>query len=383
MKHLKISLILSLLSVTFFSFSQLISVKDDAFRTYLCNSINRVMNDDCTMLDTNIAQTDETISRLSLTGLGVSDISEVIYFTQLDSIIANKNVNLKTIPNIYNLEKLRSLNMSNTSVEIAPDLIFINPLDSTQNVAPFSIHLRFCAIHTLPNSWYLKNEVTEYIHMQGNQLTSVPDFLNVTNIRTLNIFDNNLSFKELIPITYHPRYEIANFDMFPQNNFEVDFPEVAFTNETININISRELPSNTYFMFKGNELLEQNNTGEFTVSVSSLEDEGSYHFEIRNSNFTGEDEFLSSGNYELKVMNESLKKKDLLIFSPDGDGELDFLTIDGEGEAIFYTSDGQEILSESLPFDWTGNDEKGELANSGIYVIEKSNGEFIKVLLLR
>ena len=41
----------------------------------------------------------------------------------------------------------------------------------------------------------------------------------------LNLFKNNLDFEDLIPILSHPKYDVAKFGLFPQNEFEVDFPE--------------------------------------------------------------------------------------------------------------------------------------------------------------
>ena len=102
-------------------------------------------------------------------------------------------------------------------------------------------------------------------------------------------------------------------------------------------------------------------------------------FECVVKSFQRRRSFLESKAYE--ITRKPVQKKEVLIFSPDGDGIEDDFLVTGKGKAVFLDNQGLEVRTENLPFRWLGDNKNGQIQSPGLYIIQKENGEYIEVLI--
>lgn len=384
---------------------QTVLVQDESFADALCEQLPALMTDECSMLDTTKAKTFE--GKVEISEEGVSRMDEIVYFKKIDSLWAEGN-NIEILPNFLKMPSLKFLNVSFNPLVVAPQVKYYK--DGKVMVTLEAVRAAGCGFDELPVTWYENNTITKQVHLHTNYLTELPNFISYVNLRKLHLYENLLDFSDLIPLKKHSIYSRSNFFLFPQRPFQTDFKTIAEVGEVIEIEVPSSVPDNTFYFFKDDELLDSNTSGEFSLTISGPEDEGEYHFEIRNPSFTLEDEFLISETYRLKLKKEededdedddstdvvdpdpvtpeeelivNNKKNDVLIFSPNNDGVSDVLFLDGTGDAKFYSESGLVIKEETLPFKWDGSDAQGSNAPSGLYLMRQEDGSTKKILLVR
>ena len=344
------NIVIFLLSLATSGLSQYVTVNDTLFAQDLCKRFPLVMSADCRQLDTLKTLTEyQNVERIQFTGKGYTNIDEILYFKNVDTIYFNMH-KINTFPSdISGFTSLNWLNLANNELTVLPTIFYRNELN--QGYGTRHIYANNNLIDSLPPSWYSENNMVFIVHMKSNNLKNVPSFNNYSVIKRLNLIENELGFEELVPILNHPNKANINFELFPQKPFSVDIDSMVRVGQTISANIATGLSSNNYYLFKDNQVIDSTRSGVFNIKIDAESDTGQYHFRVRNDNFTGEAEYLESKrvNVKLKPSLKVINKKNVFVFSPDGDGNVDSFWIEGEGALTIYNKVGQEILTEQLP----------------------------------
>lgn len=367
------------------------------------------MNGACDALDTLKADTEYTdLAAMHLANKNISNADVMIYFVNADTLNLNHNQLTSFPTDISRFKSLTRLQLSFNQLTKAPDINYTNV--HTGDTAVKLVYLQFNQIKELPASWYDYNMRTQVIDLRGNELDTIPDFNNYTQIRRLDLRENHLQFKDLIPVMDAPTYGVEQYDFFPQKEFEIEIDTLVKIGDTLRFNISRGLVTNSYRMLKDNGSLEDNKTGEFELIIESEDELGEYWFKIFNENFPESSDFLQSQKYNL-VLDTSMSvpnipptdpdeeedgepenptsgfvpntHKDVWVFSPDGDGVDDYVSFQNEGVITILNKHGQVLRTENSPYDWYGDDSSGEVQSPGLYIIDYGNDTFEKVLIVR
>lgn len=371
------SLVFLLFLVTFISNAQLVQVKDTAFAKGLCQAFSEVMDGTCTNLDTNVAKANYSDSPVSLRlfGRGIINVDELVYFTGLDTIFFNEN-DISSFPDLENFPNMHRLQLAANDLEIAPNINF----EGNGNLQ--YVFLRDNKITELPG-WDAPNSIIIELSIKGNELTEIPDFSQYTSLNLLNVNNNRLKFSHLVPILSCNNYnQPPNFwNLFPQKPFFVMGSESFDLGEKVSIEVPQDHKDNTYYLKKAGVRVDASSDGTFSFNATK-DLEGFYTIEIRNSNFLEEEEFLESEPFKLSLNEIPLgdnviqedKEIDIYLFSPDGDGIGDFLTIEGAGGFKIFNVNGDVLLTEKLPFKWDGRDSYGNVLGPDMYYIQTDYG---------
>lgn len=368
----------TLLLFTVKTYAQLVKVTDAGFGTAICNFDPSIMTPDCMQLDTIKAGTIN--GNIVFLNQSIVNANEIVYFKLADTIrLANNNLTEFPI-DISRFQHLNRLSLNNNFLTVAPNIHYTNAISG--DTAIKFVYLLNNKITMLPPSWANYNYMTQVIDLRNNELSTIPTFANYPEIRRLDLRDNRLSFEYLIPIMQNPRWLTSNISLFPQKNFSVALDTLVDIGDVLQVTISTGLASNEYSLLRGNVVIETNRTGDFSIPINSVADTGTYWFKIRNDNFPAMTAFLQSEykNVQLKPINQ--KNKDVIIFSPNGDGNSDVVFIDGTGQAKIVNKNGIELQSISLPYIWEGTDKYGKVLTPGLYYIQKSDGTVLKALLI-
>lgn len=369
-------------------YAQYIDVKDPVLQTFLCNQYPLAVANNCTQLDTNKAKSEyPVIAAIHAANRSITDASPILYFENADTVNLNNNALTSFPDNISSFRSLDRLNLSNNQLTAAPTIKYTHAISG--DTAVKLVYLQYNNITQLPSNWAQYNGKTQVIDLKNNYLQDVPSFSNYPEIRRLDVSENYLSFEDLIPIMANPRWTTSQFDLFPQREFEVAMDTLVEIGDTLKVNISTGLTTNTYRLLKGDRGVEDNATGEFKIIIESESDLGEYWFKVYNSNFPATSDFLASKKYLLTLKEKTPPNEldtvtyptDVVTFSPNNDDVGDTYFVDGVGEASFYTKNGQKIRIEQLPFTWKGDDKKGTLLEPGLYLININNTKYIKVLI--
>lgn len=374
-------LTLSILLLSLRIYAQEIEVQDTVFANWLCDRVELAMDATCKKLDTVKAVNEyPELPELALANKGITNANEVVYFVHIDTLFLNSNALTSFPTDLSRFRSIEKLNLNFNKITIAPDIRYTNAVTGDTAVKLF--YIGFNNLETLPESWFNPNPYTQVIDIRNNDIKDIPTFVDYPEIRRLDIRENDLGFEELIPIKQHPRWETDQFDLFPQSEFDLDIDTLITLGEVVTVNIGTGLASNKYALMKDDSKIDDNTTGTFDIYLNEVEDLGEYWVKISNDSFPDPSEFLRSKAFTfVEKPEEPITEKGVLVFSPNGDGIADYILIEGEDDAIFYNKNGMELRKESLPYKWYGDDKKGALQEPGLYVVQKSDGSFIKILI--
>lgn len=355
--------------------AQTIVVKDTLFAKELCNDFPLAMDPTCRLLDTIVARANYSTAPIEFRAfnLGITDATELKYFSGIDSLYLNRNKLQSFIP-LSNFPELRRLHIPFNNLTQAPEINYAN---SKLNL----VFIQDNQITDLPEGWKLPNTNINGINISNNLLTSVPDFEGYLNMALLYVFGNSLSFSHLVPLKKHPKYNETNWKLFPQKAFFITDDLEVIPNKTVSISVKDKTGGNSYFLYHNGVLKDSNTVGDFPLLITGESESGTYKVIVKNELFTKPSQILESQEFNISVNYPSqFKEKDVLLFSPNGDGIGDELYIDGEGICTVYDASGKEIIVGNLPFIWNGRSSTGIKANPGMYYI-KTDARFYKALL--
>lgn len=377
-----VKVISSVLGIVFLSintYAQFVTVKNPILNAYFCSDFSNAMNVGCTQLDTVKAESLYTnIYKIQQSGKGISNADEVLFFKNVDTIYLNNN-NLTSFPtDISRLRSLVRLNLAANQLTVAPSIRYTNAVSG--DTAVKLVYLQANKISVLPASWYTPNLITQVIDLRSNELTGIPTFQDYPEIRRLNVAENHLDFEDLIPVKLNPRWLTSQFDLFPQKAFYIANQELDPGDNVFIQAPGTVLPTNTYSLLKDGVEIEVSTSGTFSISNIQPEQAGWYTIQVRNSNFPNASDYLESVPFYLDV--RVITKKNVVTFSPNGDGVADVVFIDGNGTAKIINKGGIEVHTISLPYEWDGKDKYGNNLEPGIYYISKSDGSVLKALLV-
>ena len=374
-----IGLLLGMCLMCLSSSAQLVTVTDPVLNSNLCAQFSSVMTTGCAQLDT-IAAASQNHVYISLTAKGITDADEVLYFKRADSIHLNNNKLTRFPTDLSGFQHLVKLNLAGNQLTEVPVIHYTNAISG--DTALKFIYLNNNRITTIHPSWYTPNNLTQVVDLRNNQLKNIPDFVNYTQIRRLDISSNYLDFEDLIPVKSNPRWLTSQFYLFPQRPVFIMSNQELDPGDALSIQFPGTiLPTNTYYLFKDSVLVTSNATGLFMLDNMQFDQSGTYFISVKNSNFSNPADSLVSVPFHLNV--RSVTRHQVVTFSPNGDGIADVVYIDGTGTAKIINKSGQEILSVTLPYEWEGRDKYGKVLIPGLYYIQKSDGAVLKALLIQ
>lgn len=359
--------------------AQTVEIQDEKLRSFFCENYKVAMNAQCTLLDTAVLNATFTEPQLiDLRTQSIENADVLIYFKAADTVFLRKN-NLTSFPkDLRDWYPIDRLELSFNQLKEAPVY-----LENDRNESVRLLYLHNNTIKKLPKEWdSVSNPKINVIDVSNNLLTEIPDFSQLKQIRRLALYNNLLDFEDLIPLKNNPKYvdTTSRFQLFPQQPFELSIQNNAFAiGESMNLFLENKRGGDTFFLLKNGQVVDSSTTGEFDLIFMKDADFGNYSVRVCSEEFPKEDEFLESVAYE--ITRKPVQKKDVLIFSPDGDGIEDDFLVTGKGKAVFLDNQGLEVRTEKLPFRWLGDNKNGQIQSPGLYIIQKENGEYIEVLI--
>ncbi len=361
------------------SLAQTVEIQDEKLRSFFCDNYKVAMNEQCTLLDTSVLNTTFTeLQSLDLRGQNIENADVLVYFKNADTVYLRNN-NLTSFPkDLRNWYPMYRLGLSYNQLEEAPTY-----LENDRNESVRLLYLHNNKIKKLPDEWNsVSNSTINVIDVSNNLLTEIPDLTKLNKIRRLTLTGNQLDFDDLIPLKNNPQYAdtTSRFQLFPQQPFELSLQNTSFAiGESMNIILDNKQGGDSFFLLNNGQVVDSSMTGEFDLSFMKDDDFGNYSIRVHSEEFPNEGEFLESKTYE--ITRKPVQKKDVLIFSPNGDGIEDDFLVSGKGKAVFLDNQGLEVRTEKLPFRWLGDNKNGRIQPPGLYIIQKENGEYIEVLI--
>lgn len=362
--------------------AQEIVVKDPALAAQFCLYFPDAMSADCKKLDTIKAESlYPSPLDINMEGANITNADELIYFKNADSIRLSFN-KIKSFPtDLFRFRSLVRLNLAHNELKVATDIKWNNPIsgDTIIKLVYFNHNL----IDSIPPSWFEVNGLVQVIDLYDNLLDTIPDFGTYNELRRLDVRKNYLQFDDLAPIKDNVRWNTSQFDLFPQKPFKIYEDLTVKKGESLTLDFSEIYSGESYTLMKNDKNYQISNDGVFVLNDLSFEDTATYWVKVRNdTEFPAQTDFLRSTSFKIKLHPElQSTNTGVQIFSPNNDGQDDYIYIEGEGNAVFYDKNGREILSHELPYEWKGNDKNGQTVEPGLYIIKRGERDYLKVLI--
>ncbi|MEX0679826.1 MAG: T9SS type A sorting domain-containing protein [Balneolales bacterium] len=133
------------------------------------------------------------------------------------------------------------------------------------------------------------------ITIHENQLDSIPDLVNLTNLQQFSIQNNHLKFNDILP-----NMNLAgDYTYSPQNPFGQERMDTLVLGAQLHIDFKAGAEGNSYHWYRDNSVLPDDGS-VFQIEEVTYDDQAVYHLEIENS--TLPDLTLSSQPVSLVVI---------------------------------------------------------------------------------
>ncbi|MFN8437943.1 MAG: hypothetical protein U0V72_09895 [Cytophagales bacterium] len=198
------------------------TISDTVFLKYLKSNFPQVIENGSNLNTNAAANITDTIN---ISGLGIENISEIQYFTQIKVLDASNN-KINLLPEISSLTTLVDLNISGNQISVLPDLSSLSTITQL-NISRNKL-TDISTVNTLNNLQYLNasynlikifpnianckkleildlsyNNITEIntqisnakltsLALNNNDITTIPNIDNLTNLTELELSYNNL-----------------------------------------------------------------------------------------------------------------------------------------------------------------------------------------------
>lgn len=199
---------------------------------------------------------------------------ELPYNALIDTLSMGLNL-FENIDAVADLKNLVDFGAWNCKLKTAPDLskaIHLKTISLGSNIY----------IEALPGLSKLTE--LEYIDFDRNHFSQLPDLSANINLKKAKFFQNQLTFEDILPYVNHPNF--SNFEYSPQDSIGISQSFAAYEGESFlyESNIDKTISSNVYRLYKNDVWVDSNKTGRIAFNKITLADQGSYRFEIVNTN---------------------------------------------------------------------------------------------------
>lgn len=308
---------ISILLLTFSGemLAQTVSVPDTNLLNFLRNSYPTAFDVNKKLL---IAEAAKVKGNIVLRNGNITNLEGIEYFTSiksfdfgfnsiskipalksdsLKSLVLNNN-QLASFPSVDGIPYLNDLDVSNNKLAELPGLnklvllqkiicmgnqLAVFPsVDSLKSLVALDIsYNRLTQIPKTP-----KDNIIQTFNLNNNLIDKLPDSFVFPSLKKLFLYDNNLTFKELLKITSVPNYTML-FSIFSQNKLRVGKKIWAKENEPFSLwtGIDARIQNVTYEWQLPNNKVASSSKDLFSLGNISLSDSGFYTCQLRHPSF--------------------------------------------------------------------------------------------------
>lgn len=217
----------------------------------------------------------DSILELNLNSNLLNSMPDLSNLVQLQTLYIHAN-QLKKITGIENLVSLTNLTCYSNQLGNFPllnKLVKIQSFDASKNL-----------LTSAPD--FGKNSNIQIIDIDYNNISSLPDYSTYKNLRKVVIFQNKLTFKELVKILPITRYDTV-FQISPQQTLAIGKPLVLTEGQAFSFStgIDTSLTNISYDWYKNGQLQKSVTTDKWMIPYISLKDSGKYTARIKHTAF--------------------------------------------------------------------------------------------------
>lgn len=230
-------------------------------------------------------------------GLNAISNIPILKSDSLKILLLNSN-QLANLPPLAGVPNLKELDLATNKLTTFPSL---NKLVSLQKIICMGNQLTtFPSVDSLKNlvaldiSYNLlteipktpKDNIIQTFNLNNNLIDKLPNSFIFPSLKKLFLYDNNLTFSELLKITSMPNYATL-FSIFSQNQLRVGKKFRVKENEPFSLwtGIDAGIQNVTYELQLPNGKVASSSKDEFTIGNVSLSDSGFYTCQLRHPSF--------------------------------------------------------------------------------------------------
>ena len=352
--------------------AQFIAIKDPAFRDYIATRCPTSYRADTLggALDTIAAK---TCAKTTLNGMAKNILSadEIVYFSKLDTIFLMDN-SITKFNTFKGLNSLIYISLLNNKLTSLSDIYTVKTLKH--------LSVKNNQLTTLPkNLDSLKNSLNR-INVADNYITTIDVDFSKFTFEWFIVNNNYLSFEDILPLTKNNVFNPNN--IFPQKQLPLkvtNYKVVEDENLIIDSEYDQSLTGITYYLYKGNTVIETATTGIFTKQAA-LTDEGTYYVELKSDHPLTKGYSLQTQKFQVEVTPKPTfpfveNEGSDAVLSPNGDGVQDFYDFREKGEVKIINSAGVLVNEFATPYQWHATDKNGNTLKPDYYLIIINNAE--------
>lgn len=308
---------LSILLLTFYGevSAQTVSVPDTNLLNFLRTSYPTTFDANKKLL---IAEAAKVKGAITLHNGNIANLDGIEYFTSIKSldfglnaiskIPTLKNDSLKilllngnqlaVLPSLDGIPNLKELDVANNKLVELPSLnklvllqkvicmgnqlVSFPSLDSLKSLV--ALDISFNKLTEIPKT--PKNNVIQTFNLNNNLIDKLPDSFVFPSLKKLFLYDNNLTFKELLKIISVPNYS-SLFSIFSQNKLRVGKKIWIKENESFSLwtGVDAGVNDITYDWQLPNGKTSTSSKDQFRIGTASLSDSGFYTCQISHTSF--------------------------------------------------------------------------------------------------
>lgn len=264
-----------------------------------------------------LLQLPSLVSLDSLKGLSV----ESNLLTSLPSFSPSKALeilyvhsnNLGSLPDLTGFSRLKHINAPYCNLDSLPDL---STLIALQKLECWKNNLTILPdLSTLPDIQYVNasyNRIKEFphfknpapvdtIYLEFNALDSLPDFSTFPVLKKLRVYNNSLTFEDLLSILHVPGYDTL-IPFRPQNVFQVGIQRSVIESDAVEFNTGIDTNVNGvhYSWYFRGQVIKSVSSPTLIFSSVVPADSGYYYCRISHPDFPGF--YLQTDSFQLEVL---------------------------------------------------------------------------------
>lgn len=234
------------------------------------------------------------LSYLSIQKNNITKFPDLSKNTKLTSLIVKSNP-FTSIPQI-NLPNLEYLDISNLNLSRLPDISLLKnlkQLDCYSNkltaFPDFSVYDSLTMIDASTNQIStfpsLPSSIRK-VYLDNNQLYTLPDLSNYSNLTEVRLYNNNLTFEDLVPLTQNQNFQSV-YKLIPQNVVRIAQTKSIVENQKVCLaaNIDLSLPDVSVQWFQNSTFCY--NTNSFCIDTFKLKNAGKYSVKFTHPLISG------------------------------------------------------------------------------------------------
>ena len=184
------------------------------------------------------------------------------------------NCGLKNVPNISNMKNLSQLVLDGNRIAILPDF------SPNSNLKVLKLHHN--KIARISDISSTKNTL-QVLNFSNNQLDSLPDCANFTSLDSVFIFNNRLTFEDVIPFISNTRTAYLDYSVQDSIGAKQQFLIKEQDSFKVVLGIDKKINNSQYKWYKNGKLYATKSTDTLLISKLAKSDSGTFYCVVTNS----------------------------------------------------------------------------------------------------